>query len=363
MKIFKDKQNILAKKIKYDFLIPFTLTVFLILGVIWLTKIISIIDLVSAKTVSLSKFVTLIVIIIPDLLFYIIPFCIIICFYIFFQNYFFTREIYIFRNIPIRPKALFNPLKKLIFTIVCFQFLLGFFIAPKAYQAFDKIKNDIKYNLLSVVLTPGSIEKIGSDMVSFADFESENEILNNFFLYRNSEGNKEFLIANFAKIDSFDSDITLKISDGIIFREDIDHEISTVKFKHFNDDLSLINDNIHQQQIHYKGMSLSQIISLINGKEPLRKDFYAGIIFKFFWIFIPIIIFVLAQEIYFHGEFRRIGLGKKHLLFSGVSIFFVILSFIIKKTAETNISLAFFIIILAIIFIFIINKANFSEKI
>jgi len=362
MKIFGSNQNILAKKIRSDFLIPFALTIFLILGIIWLTKIISIIDLVSTKSVSLPKFLTLIIIIIPDLLFYIIPFSLIICFYIFFQNYFFTREIYIFRNIPIKPKILFKPLRRLILMIVCFQFILGFIIAPKAYQMFEKLKFDIKYNLLSVVLTPGSIEKIGNNMVSFVDSESENEILNNFFLYRNAEGEKEFLIANFAKIDSFDSDITLKINDGIIFRENNNGEISTMKFKYFNDDLSLMQNN-NYTKTHYKEFSIFRIIDSIKNNEELKANINAGIIFKAFWIIIPFFIFVLAQEIYFYGEFRRNGLGKKHLLFSIVTIFFVTLSFIVKKLATTNIPLVFFIIISAIILIYLVNKANFSEKI
>jgi hypothetical protein len=170
------------------------------------------------------------------------------------------------------------------------------------------------------------------------------------------------LIANFAKIDSFDSDITLKINDGIIFRENNNGEISTMKFKYFNDDLSLMQNN-NYTKTHYKEFSIFRIIDSIKNNEELKANINAGIIFKAFWIIIPFFIFVLAQEIYFYGEFRRNGLGKKHLLFSIVTIFFVTLSFIVKKLATTNIPLVFFIIISAIILIYLVNKANFSEKI
>ncbi len=362
MKMYGSKQNLLAKKIRSDFLIPFVLSIFLILGIIWLTKIISIIDIAAAKSVSALTFLTLITIIIPDLLFYIIPFSLIICFYIFFQNYFFTREIYIFRNIPIKPKILFKPLGKVIFMIVCFQFLLGFIIAPKAYQIFEKLKFDIKHNLISVALTPGSVEKIGNNMLSFVGSESENEILNNLFLYRTNQGEKEYLIANFAKIANFNSDITLKINDGLIFREDKNGGISTMKFQSFNDEISLMQNN-NYSKTHYKEFSIFRIIDSVKNDEKHNANIYAGLLFKAFWIVIPFFIFILAQEIYFYGEFRRNGLGKKHLLFSAVAIFFIILSFIVKKIAAKNIPLVFFIIISAIILIYLVNKANFSEKI
>ncbi|MBT4989135.1 MAG: LptF/LptG family permease [Rickettsiales bacterium] len=363
MSILTNSNNILSKKIIRDFAIPLTLTTCLVLGIIWLTKVISIIDLISSKGVSLYKFFSLTMMILPELIFYVIPFAVIISFYIFFQNYFFTREVYILRNIPVTPKILLKPVKQVIFFLLFIQFINGFLIAPFTYKAFDQLKFDIKFNFISVVVSPGTIEHLRNDLVSYVDNVSEDNILNNFFIYRHSRDNQEFLLSKKANIVNNGNDISLNITDGILYRVNNEGKTNIIEFGYYSDDLSVMRTEKKTDKIHYKEISFFDLINDISSGQKYDNLVYAGILFKLFWILLPLIICIMAREIYFYGEFRRNGLGKKHLLFWIVSISCVTVSLAIKNVAASNQTAAIYIVLLSLIITYVVSRANFSEKI
>ncbi|MBT4921440.1 MAG: LptF/LptG family permease [Rickettsiales bacterium] len=363
MIFIKKTNNIIQRKIIRDFTVPLMLTVFLVLGIIWLTKLISIIELISTKGVSAYKFFSLAIMIIPDLIFYVMPFGVIIAFYVFFQNYFFTREIYILRNIPVSPKILFAPVKKIIFFLIIIEFINGFFIAPFAYKTFDKLKFDIKSNFVSVIMNPGTIETIRDDLVSYVDDVSKNDILNNLFIYRNSQSGQEFLLSKQANIVNNDQHLSLNMTDGRVFRVDPSGDINIIEFDYYSDDLSVVRAEQDKNQVHYKQLTLIDILTDLLYKHQYEPDVYAGILFKLFWIMLPLFIFIAARELYFYGEFRRNGLGRKHLLFWIVSISCVTVSFMIKTIATSNQIAAIFIALSLLLITYLVSKANFSEKI
>ncbi|MBL6784940.1 MAG: LptF/LptG family permease [Rickettsiales bacterium] len=357
-----NKKIILNNKIKSDFVMPFICSLLIVLGIIWFAKIMSIIELFSSRGVELSKFLLLITLVLPDLVFYITPFAVIAGFYILFQNYFFSREIYILRNIPISPKQLLTPIKNTIILIILMQFINGFFIAPISFQTFSETRNSIKSNFLSSIFRSGDIQSHNSGFVSYVQDLNSDDSINKFFIYRTFDDREEFLISESAMINFDKSNIAVLLENGIILRVSNAKEVQILEFDKFDDNFSLMQSN-NNKKLHYKELTAIDLMIKDINNSGAKAKILAGILFKIFWTIIPYFIFIFAREIYFHGEFRRNGLGKKHLLFGFVAIFSVSLSFVVKNIAVVNLLFAILIIGLFLIISSIINLVNFSEKI
>lgn len=352
--------QLIQQKLLKNFITPFSLTLFLTLGILWLTKFISLIELVSMKGLVSYKLFSLAFLVIPDLIFYMLPFALIVAFNLFFQNIFISREIYIFRNLPIQPKKLLLPIKKLIIFLIFFQILNAFIFAPIASKKFQQIKFDIKHNLISMILSEGKIEIIRKDLVSYYDHKDEFGIMDNIFIYNYDESEK-FIFAEKADIINDENNLALKLFKGKIVTVNNDNQVRLMNFDEFDDDI-IVSNSQKLKQKNYKNFTILDILNNLNKKEEFHPDIQAGLLFKLIWALLPIIIFLAARELYFFGEFRRSGLGKKHLLFSFLSIFFIVTCFFLKSFLKENFFIGILIITLVFFIIFIFTLFNFSNK-
>ena len=231
---------------------------FILIILIWLSKAVAFLNLVTENGIDLKDFFLLFVFILPWILIYIFPisFCIALLLTINRFNSF--SEIVVLKNFGISNFKLSLPFIYLGFLISVFNFLLSFYIMPMANKQFRISKQNIKENYANLSFASQNFENFNKSTI-YVQQKNENNILRGLLI--NDQRSEDYAItlsAQSANIILRDNEIFLRLNNGSLQR----YNYLTMKSEILKFDNYIFNLNEKNQELFkYKWKPNERFIS------------------------------------------------------------------------------------------------------
>lgn len=324
----------------------FLILLFVITGLVWLSQIIKIISLMEQGARFLD-FLNITILLLPVLLFPILPFAVVLAVGAFYNKFSYEREIIILSNARLSPWKVIKPAIMVASFIAILGYAVSFYLLPISTA---KLKSKLRYlkdNYASNFIQEKTFSTVSKDIIIYVSEKISPSKLKGIVIFDNSNKDKKVIIfsqsgtinlqQNYASLDLFNG-----------MRQEVDQETGHLSKMHFKS-ISVALDNNPKCDINStdpkclpvnrnKDMNELFINELIypdqnfskEKKIKLKAEFHQRII----WPLIIILLPVLFLSVFMQKPYSRRGNSKiisKACLFS---LSLIILHFIFYNLAS-----------------------------
>jgi lipopolysaccharide export system permease protein len=359
VKIFNKIDYYIIKKFFKFFLI--NLAVFL--GILWLTKIIDFLQLITDKQISLGSFFYLSILTICKLTSFIIPLVSLVAAIFTFNHFYYSKEIFVFKSAGLSRLQIVKTFMFAAILIVIINYLLVFFLAPFSEQRIRSFTKEISNQFLVGVLQEGQVNKFNNNIKIFIDKKNQDGTLSNIIInYLDKDGNLVLIKSFSGKIIRINEQLLLMLRLGkrILYDKNyyIVEKLSFNKYitnLDFYNEKSRMNNNKHDISTYY----INQLFNneLLNNFS--QKEIISEIQQRILWPWLSLSLILLIITILLKGEYSRKGNLVKNIFAILSSLAFLLGYFLLTNQLTINlVFVPYFYIIITIIITLYINHFN-----
>lgn len=332
----------------------FFILLFVITGLVWLSQIIKLISLME-QGVSFLDFVNITLLLLPLLLFPILPFAVVLAVGIVYNKFSYEREIIILENIGLSP---WNVIKPAII-VSCFVAILGYAVSVYLLPvSTSKLKSKLRYikdNYASNFIQEKTFTTVSKDVIIYVAEKISASKLNGIVIFDNSnEGKKVIIFSQSGNINLQQNYTSLDLVNGM--RQEVEQDTGHLSKMHFKS-LSVALSNNPKCHIdstdpkclpssRSKDMNeffLTELIDPDNNflddkKIKLKAEFHQRIIWPLMIIVLPLVFL----SVFMQKPYSRRGNSKIIGKAAGISLILVILHFVFHNLASKNILIGIF---------------------
>lgn len=357
---------LLYKKYIIGTIIPpfFTITaVFTFL--VWIIQTLKFIYLLD-NGVRLKHFFGLAVLLIPFLLFMILPIILVITIIFVYNRMMEERQITAFRNSGISNYQIAKPALFVAFVVTIFSFYLSAYLMPVSYSSLKEQLGYFKNNYVSNIIEPKIFNQISKHTTIYVNKKTPDHLLKGIILFENKATTSRSII--FAKegrvVISKDQIAEFHLSEGVRHSYDKNNNITKLSFDNLI--VSLVNENIESGSKNKNSAELflhemfwpdSDISS--DRKNRLVTDAHLRIIwpvFNFVFVF-------LALSVFLHQSYNRKSQVKQFIWAFLPVIIAAYIHFTAQKVAYHNLQYIYLCYINIFLCIFFGVWQNMKKKI
>lgn len=341
-----------------------------ITGIAWLSQSLRFIDFIVNKGLSLTKFIYLSGLIVPSLLYVIIPVGVFISVIYAYNKLSSESELVIFKSAGIDNFGIIRPV--LIFAALCtlISYSIALYFLPKSYREFKDMQNFIRNNYASILIQEGVFSSPSKDLTVYIKERDNNGIFKGLLIHNRKSKKKEVTImAQEAYIE--------KSSKGPIFvllkgsHQEIDtisNQTSILYFERYNLYMdSLINNKTGNRWREPEERYINELLFTDEQIERFRVELIAEGHQRLTWPLANFILALLGVLPFVIASFNRRGNGKNIAKVCLSAIAFLLLAVGTKNMAVKNTNFAILMyaeIIIAsiLIYLFIFKTSLFEGK-
>ncbi len=327
----------------------FLIILFTITSLVWLSQVIKIVPLMG-QGVRLLDFINITILLLPILLFSILPFAIVLAIGIVYNKFSYEREIIILNNISLSPWKIIKPAIMVAFAVSILGYCISLYLLPISTT---KLKNNLKYlkdNYASGFIQEKTFTTLSKNIVIYVNQKLSEKKMKGIIIFDNSNKQKNVIIfATYATVSIKNNGPSIDLIDGM--RQDIDQETGNLSKMHFNSlSVSLKNEN----QCHNASSDPKCFPKNIN-KKDLNEFFLNELIYpdnqlaqsrkmklkaesnqRILWPLMITIIPIVFLSIFMQKPYSRRGNSKIILKAIFTSLIFVIIHFVFYNLASKN---------------------------
>lgn len=192
----------------------FTVVVTVITSVVWLTQSMRIINLIIDKGISFLDFALAAVMMLPYLIFIIIPIAVFSSVVIVLRRLLTEREIDILKSSGFSNIKIIKPFIGFAFIISTLSYVISFEILPASYSKFRDMQVHFRSNYSSLLLEEGVFKSQGN-LIFYIDKKDENNNYHGIVVYDNRiEGKHKILSAEVGKIIKRNGQVLFELYNG-----------------------------------------------------------------------------------------------------------------------------------------------------
>jgi len=216
---------------------------------IWLSKAVAFLNLVTENGIDLKDFFALFIYILPWILIYIFPISLCVALILTINKFNNFSEIVVLKNFGLSNFNLSLPFIYLGFFITILNFILSFYLMPMANKQFRISKHNIKENYANLTFASQNFENFNKSTIYIQE-KNEKNILKGLLIYdQRAEDYSITLTAQTANIILRDNEIYLRLNNGSLQR----YRPDTMKSEILKFDSYIFNLNEKNQELfHYK---------------------------------------------------------------------------------------------------------------
>ena len=339
--------NYLSRNILYP-----TLAIITILSaIILLTQSIKYIDLMVTHGISGLDFFYLTILLLPSLLFIIIPICVFIAIIYSLNKLTLHREINILKGIGLSNFSIAKPILKIVLSITILHYVIALYWMPVVNHQFKDLISNLKENYITFFLQEKVFAQPTKNLTLYIDSKTGSNKFNHIFYHDTSseKGSTVTLVAETGELIKKDNKIFLNLKNGN--RQDLnkDGELSVL---HFENLLILLDFNKHSSK--KRGLTLQErhLSELIFHDKNLYPEIKSKMIAeannRITWPMFDFILTLLAIMALLSGEHNRSGKIKRIIYFSLLAGLIIIINIGLNSLSYNYTSMIF----LSYIFIF-----------
>ncbi len=228
-------------------LLPLVTAIFAVTGIVWITQILRLLTLFE-KDLSLLDFFYVVIMIIPNLLFILLPLLTPIAIVHTYNNLSDKRQLLILQNAGLSNFNIALPGLIIAIIVTIFSYYIASYLLPISYRQLESNIALIKENYVCSILRENSFNKIGKNIILYVDKKLPNNAMKGLVLF--DDRNPQSQVIFFAKYGSLqmnDNSPLLELKEGVRQSFDKNGNITKLGFD-------------------------SLLITLLNNKNNLERD-------------------------------------------------------------------------------------------
>lgn len=146
--------------------------------IIWLTQSLRFVEMIVNKGVSISTFIYLTVLLLPNFLSIILPVALFTVIVFVYNRMITDRELVVMRAAGLSQTALAKPALYITFAVMVIIYILNLWLLPNSYRLFRELQWEIRYNYSHVLLQEGAFNPVTSKItVYIREQKSDGQLL------------------------------------------------------------------------------------------------------------------------------------------------------------------------------------------
>ena len=362
-------KKILFKKILYDCLFFFSISLLSASIVVWVFQAVNFLDIIIEDGRGYLVYLNYTLLNFPKIISKILPFTIFFSFFYVLTKYELNNELIIFWSFGVNKLQLINFFIKISFILMIIQILFTSFLVPKSQEFSRSLMRNSNVDLLEDFIKPKKFNDIIKGLTIYSEDKNDEGLLTNIYLKKdNGENSFQVTFAKYGKFEIKGNNKILKLYNGQTING-VNNKISNFNFD--TSDFNLTNldsdivkvNKIQETSTLILFSCLNKLFSLNlsflnninftnsehncskNGLENIYKELYKRFIIP---IYIPILILIALLSIISSKE--NINYSKYRFLIFIFGFFIIIFSETTLKLIENTFYANFKMMIIPFIF-------------
>lgn len=315
---------------------PFTIITLGITSIVWLSQSLRFIDFIVNKGLGIGTFLYITMLIIPSLLWVIIPISLFISLIYAYNKLSNESELIIFKTSGIDNKDLTKP--AIIFALVCtlFSYTIAAYLLPASYREFKDMQNFIRNNYASILLQEGVFSTPTKGLTVYIKERDFQGIFHGLLV--NDERNprkKVTLMAQEGELITTEKGPIFELRNGNHQEVNLaNNQLSMLYFDKYNLQLNPFKDSMtgnrwrEPQERYFKELFFSSDSDEAQKRKLITEGHY-----RITWPLFNFFLALVALSPFLIGQFSRRGATKRIVYASIVTVSFIVASLALKNIA------------------------------
>lgn len=290
---------------------PTLLVTLSLTSIIWLTQALRYIDFIVNRGLSMGSFLYLTALLIPSLLFLLLPIALFIAVVFGYNKLASDSELVVMKSAGLSPLQLARPalILSLLITLICY--LMSLYLMPLTKRQFKEAQNFLRDNYASVLLQEGVFNSPMEGLTVYIRDREDNGVLHGILVHdgRNPKA-PTTMMADEARLLQSPKGPQFHLMNGL--RQELDQgRISWLNFDSYNLDLSFYEKKSKERDISQEELYMSDLLHPPVGLSPSKANkFKAEAHQRIIWPLYAIGLALLGVAGLSRGDFNRRGQWK-----------------------------------------------------
>lgn len=319
---------------------PMLLTCVTLTGVGWLTQSLQFIDYIVNRGLSIGTFMYLSTLILPSILWVILPVALFISLLYAFHKLAAESELVIFWGAGIGFRELLRPVLMFTGAVTLFSYLVGLYLLPASYREFKDMQAFIRDNYASLLLQEGVFATPTKGLTVYIRERDAEGKLHGMLVHDSRDPQKVVTyMAENGELQQSSTGPRFLLEKGN--RQEIDKSagnLTLLDFERYALEFSLFATDIHNRR--WREPQERYLPDLFYPQDtapgPQMKKLRAEGHHRVTWPLFNVLLALLALSPFLLGQFSRRGQGKKVAVAGGVAVVMVILELTLTSMTGKN---------------------------
>ena len=299
------------RSIFFGLLPPFMMIMTALTAMLWLTQTLRMLDMVASKGIPLSLILWLSLLLLPSLLFIIMPAALFIAALYVYYRMAIDHEIFVWRSAGLSNRQLAMPAMLLAGLAVMLAYWIAMSISPHAYHKFKEQQAFVRNHYASMLLQDNTFNSPIAGLTVFIRSHQETGLLEGIMINDSRTPGKDVtLTAQTGKIEQKEGHTVFSLQDGT--RQEFDNKTKRLQMLYFDNypmDISLYTTKINERKMMPEELLLPALLKANHKEEePARKaKLNAEIHQRLSWPWYNLVLSVIAAVTLLHMPYNRSG--------------------------------------------------------
>ncbi len=304
---------IYQRYIIYNLLFPLFLLAIILTGIVWITQIFKLLPLID-KGISLSNFIYLVTLVLPFLLFIILPFVTIISIIYTYNRLGEERELIILKNSGLSNFKVAAPA----LIVAAFVALLSYYVSaqllPVSYTKLKTNLNNIKENFATSFITEKTFNQLSKHIIFYVNKKLPGGVLEGLIVFDNRDAlNNTILFAKSGNLEIHEGHFELNLYQGSRQAYDLNGNLTKLYFENLSIEMNKSAPDNSDQNLYNRDINEYYISELLNASNYVSQDRKTKLIVeghqRLIWPFYSFILSFLGLAVFLRQPYNK----KSHL--------------------------------------------------
>ena len=319
--------KLIDRYISKNILYPTISIIAILSSIILITQSLKYIDLMVSHGISSLDFLYISILLLPSLLFIIIPICLFIAIIYSLNKLIAYRELNILKGIGMDNFSIAKPVLRISLFIALAHCFISLYWMPIVNHHFKDLTKDLKENYITFFLQEKVFNHPTDDLTFYVGNKINNNKFEHVFYQDNSNNSPITIISEKGNLIKKDNKMFLNLKNGNRQERNIKGELTILYF-----DTLLVELNFNKNLDSKRNLAIQEksFFSLVfpdkdtNSKTRLRLLSEAS--HRLTWPFYNLILTMIAITALLHGEYNRSGKTKRIIFFACAGCIIVIIN-------------------------------------
>ncbi len=290
-------------------------------GIVWLTQSLRFVDLIVNKGLSVSTFIYLSLLLVPSLLFIVLPIAMVVSVLYIYNKLISDSELIVLKSAGLSRIKISIPALVVAGCISLVGYFISFYLLPTSYREFKETQDFIRNNYASVLLQEGVFSTPTKGLTVYIESRGENGLLEGIMVHDSrDEGSPTTMMAQQGRLIQTQFGPRFELINGN--RQQIDKtkgNLSVLYFDSYALDLSVYTNVGEKRDYTPEERYINQLFFPNDPDPKVRRKMVAEGHYRVTWPLYSFVAAFIGLSALLSGQFNRRGQWKR--IFSATIIF------------------------------------------